>query len=1087
MTPTPGTPRAPRLAAWLVLLLLLVLAVPLGPGAAAQEPSGTLPPTASVGAVMFGGSTAKDEGRDPKGDASLTLATSLEGLLVHGPRNGFAPGEMAAFRLALPAPAAATDLTVHLVSPVGDGVEALIGTGAWVLDPAWDTVSGLIPAPPVGQHELRVLRGAALVASAPIATWDVPRVTGVVTDPLGVVADATDQVSAASGRFADATDGQLWLVVLDSTGDIGATDYAARLWAVNEDHMWPGDALVVMTTSDAQVAVRVGTDLGFYVTPDEVDEVVAAAQQSVIEGRFADAYDVVADALVGAFDAPPPDPGATPTPRPSPTPETVRTPDLIGLTRAEAQVVADEQDLRLRTVFQQTDQAPAGVVIAQDPAPGRPVEVLGRVTITVARAPALVAVPDVVGEREDDAVATLLDAGLQPGTRSGRTSATIARGRVISTNPRAGVVVQPGSGIDYVVSRGPAASPEPTPRPTATPSVVTVPDVRGLPEADALTELGSAGLRAGERTRAYHSTIDVGEVIRTDPTGGVRVSRGTVVDYVVSRGPRPSPTPNPTPEPTLAPTAVPRVTVPDVRGLPEADALTELGSVGLRAGDRTRAYHSSIDTGAVVRTDPAAGERVRRGTRVDYVVSRGPRPTPSPTPRPTPRPTATPAPTVPPTPAPTETPSGDLLERVSAAGRIVVNIDPSDAPWTRMSDEGTFHGFDVDIANRLADSLGVDIAFTTYPLEQVVGGGWGGRFDIAMQHLAITDPRRAVLDFSAPYAFDPALFVVPTTSTLTSIEELAGAAVCAARGSVADQWVSGTLTLTDPPVPAAPVPDGLTIVPTTTDSSCIDAVKDGTDGVVAGLVGADDAARAIAAGEPIMALGGPVYHAPIGIAFDRSGPDPASLEAELGAALEALRADGTLSARSIARFEGLDLTQVPGGGPIVTPGPGDPPAFGVDGTLVERFPTAVGDAALTPLFLSGADLDLLLRPSNASVSRTYRPFAELGAGTDLGLAALGLAMAPVVDGDGSAMLTAAHMEGTSSADLASALTPLLGNQLRSDTRTAEVDLGGKSVTRTSSGAYGPGDVALWVYPRSGVAWFVLGTEPLAEEVLAALP
>jgi len=256
---------------------------------------------------------------------------------------------------------------------------------------------------------------------------------------------------------------------------------------------------------------------------------------------------------------------------------------------------------------------------------------------------------------------------------------------------------------------------------------------------------------------------------------------------------------------------------------------------------------------------------------------------------------------------------------------------------------------------------------------------------------------------------------------------------------------------------------------------------------VAGLVGADDAARAIEDGASIVPLGDPVFFAPIGIAFDRSGPDSVSLQAELGAALEALRADGTLSARSVARFGGLDLTQVPGGGPIVTPSPGDSPAFGVDDTLVERFPSQVGDTILSPVFLSGADLDLLLRPSNTLVSRAYRPFLALGEGTDLGLAALGLAMAPVVTADTSAMLTAAHMDGTSSADLASALTPLFGNQLRSDAQTAEVDLGGKSVTRTSSGAYTEGDLALWVYIRSGVAWFVWGTEPLVADVLAALP
>ena len=380
----------------------------------------------------------------------------------------------------------------------------------------------------------------------------------------------------------------------------------------------------------------------------------------------------------------------------------------------------------------------------------------------------------------------------------------------------------------------------------------------------------------------------------------------------------------------------------------------------------------------------------------------------------------------------------------------------------------------------------MDIAFTTFPFEQVVTGGWDGRFDIAMHHLAITDSRRSVHRLSAPYAFEPSVIIVPAGSSITSLDELADTSICAAHGSDAGAWLTGTLQLTDPPVPPASAPDGVTLVGTTTESTCVDEVVEGTD-VAAGLVGADDADRAIADGDPIVALDDPVYYAPIGIAYDRSGPDPASLEAELGTALEALRADGTLSDRSIARFDGRDLTQVPGGASIVTPGPGDPAAFGVDETLVERFPGSIGDIALTPLFLSGADLDLLLRPSNTSVSRTYRAFTELGAGTDLGIAALGLAMAPVVDGDDSAMLTAARMDGTTSGDLEAALTPLFGNQLRSDHQEAEVELGGKQVTRTSSGSYASGDTALWVYTRDGVAWFVLGTEPLVEDVLAALP
>jgi hypothetical protein len=263
-------------------------------------------------------------------------------------------------------------------------------------------------------------------------------------------------------------------------------------------------------------------------------------------------------------------------------------------------------------------------------------------------------------------------------------------------------------------------------------------------------------------------------------------------------------------------------------------------------------------------------------------------------------------------------------------------------------------------------------------------------------------------------------------------------------------------------------------------------VAEGSDGFAAGLVSADDAAGAIADGAPIVTLGEPVYYAPIGIAYDRSGADPAALEAALSSALDALRSDGTIAARSVARFGGLDLTQSPDGGTPEVPPPGDPAAFTPNQSIVDVFPSEIDGAALSPVFMNGADLDLLLRPSNPDVSKAYGALTGIGEGTDLGVAALGLGMAPVVVGDASAMLTGAKVGGVASADLATALEPLFTNQFR-DERTAQVTLGGRTVRRISSGPYSVGDTALFVYPHSGIAWYVYGSEPLVEDIIRALP
>jgi len=111
----------------------------------------------------------------------------------------------------------------------------------------------------------------------------------------------------------------------------------------------------------------------------------------------------------------------------------------------------------------------------------------------------------------------------------------------------------------------PAATPSPTAKPTPepTPATVAVPNVVGEAEADALVAFGAAGLTAGEKTRKYDSTMAAGDVLSTNPKGGVVVQVGTAVDYLVSRGPSPTPSPSPkptakpTPKPTVKPTAAP--------------------------------------------------------------------------------------------------------------------------------------------------------------------------------------------------------------------------------------------------------------------------------------------------------------------------------------------------------------------------------------------------------------------------------------------------------------------------------------------------------------------------------------------------
>lgn len=77
-----------------------------------------------------------------------------------------------------------------------------------------------------------------------------------------------------------------------------------------------------------------------------------------------------------------------------------------------------------------------------------------------------VAVPDIVDETEQDGLVALGAAGLTAGARRRVFSEDFDSGRIMRTDPRAGVVVERGTAVDYVVSRGPEPTPSPTPSPT---------------------------------------------------------------------------------------------------------------------------------------------------------------------------------------------------------------------------------------------------------------------------------------------------------------------------------------------------------------------------------------------------------------------------------------------------------------------------------------------------------------------------------------------------------------------------------------------------------------------------------------------
>ena len=234
-------------------------------------------------------------------------------------------------------------------------------------------------------------------------------------------------------------------------------------------------------------------------------------------------------------------------------------------------------------------QASSGVqignVISSRPSPGTTLQSNQPVVLYVSSGPVKVAVPNVAGETEAQANQKLTQALFRVNPIA-QSSNTVANGRVIGTNPKAGLPAAQGSAVQLVVSSGPP--------------VTTIPTLVNQDPATAGSELGSMGLKVNPAQESS-LTVPAGEVTRTNPPAGTSVAIGTTVTLFVSTGP-------------------PQVNVPDVTGDTRSQAQAALQAAGFTATFSTAAVSDPAQNGLAQSESPAAGSSQTQGSTVNVVI-----------------------------------------------------------------------------------------------------------------------------------------------------------------------------------------------------------------------------------------------------------------------------------------------------------------------------------------------------------------------------------------------------------------------------------------------------------------------------------
>lgn len=267
-------------------------------------------------------------------------------------------------------------------------------------------------------------------------------------------------------------------------------------------------------------------------------------------------------------------------------------PNVVGQTQAAAVSAIAAVGLNFGSLSQVYDGTIAvGLVISQSPAGGTSVPTGSAVNLTLSLGPQPVPVPNVVGQTEAAARASIIAGTLAVGTVTQVNHASVPIGQVISQAPAAGTSVLPGSLVTFAVSLGPV--------------MVTVPPVVGQAQAAAAGAITGVGLVVGTVSQVNDAVVPAGSVISQAPMGGASVVIGSAVALTVSLGPTPVP-------------------VPNVVGQEQATAASNITAATLTVGTVTQANSATVPAGSVISQSPVAGTSVLPGSAVNLTVSLGP-------------------------------------------------------------------------------------------------------------------------------------------------------------------------------------------------------------------------------------------------------------------------------------------------------------------------------------------------------------------------------------------------------------------------------------------------------------------------------
>ena len=104
---------------------------------------------------------------------------------------------------------------------------------------------------------------------------------------------------------------------------------------------------------------------------------------------------------------------------------------------------------------------------------------------------------------------------------------------------------------------------------------------------------------------------------------------------------------------------------------------------------------------------------------------------------------------------------------------------------------GEFVGIDVEIANAIANKLGMELEIKDVDFGAIIGGVQSGKFDMGMAGMTVTEDRLKDVNFSDSYAKGVQVVIVKDGGTIASLDDVAGKKIGVQTNTTGDIYASG--------------------------------------------------------------------------------------------------------------------------------------------------------------------------------------------------------------------------------------------------------------------------------------------------------